>query len=146
MLIVDDMLIKTGKWLRFAGIDTCYYSDVKCHELQFRGSHFVTASVEHYLKYKFEHKLYLVNTTPEKQLNIIIKYFALKNEITPFTRCSLCNNLLQSVEKKDIIDDLPLKVKIHFEDFYYCPKCDKIYWPGTHYDKINRIMVSLVRT
>jgi len=60
--------------------------------------------------------------------------FSIKN-----ARCSACNSSLERVEDKNSIRD---KIKQDtfnsYQDFYRClnPKCDKIYWRGSHIDKI----------
>jgi len=53
-----------------------------------------------------------------------------------FTRCTLCNTPLLSVEKKKIQDHIPEKVFKTRNDFWLCPVCHKYYWMGTHYENM----------
>lgn len=60
--------------------------------------------------------------------------FSIKN-----ARCSACNSSLQKVEDKNSIRDKIKKETFNsFQDFYRCsnPKCNKVYWKGSHIDKI----------
>ena len=54
------------------------------------------------------------------------------------TRCLRCNALLQSVPKSEVLDPLsaePLTLH-YYHDFRRCTGCGRIYWPGTHIDKL----------
>jgi uncharacterized protein with PIN domain len=53
-----------------------------------------------------------------------------------FSRCLECNELLKSIKKATIIEQLPLKVAQTQNEFYQCPSCKKIYWKGTHQQRM----------
>jgi uncharacterized protein with PIN domain len=74
-------------------------------------------------------------TDVDEQLKIVLKDIVVdpKNVLS---RCSVCNTILDEIKKKDIQDKVPRRVFENNEKFWFCPKCDKIYWMGTHYDKI----------
>jgi uncharacterized protein with PIN domain len=59
------------------------------------------------------------------------------------TRCILCNNLVNEINKEKIKGKIPEKSYDSNEKFWYCKKCDKIYWKGSHFEnmvgKINEI-------
>jgi uncharacterized protein with PIN domain len=38
---------------------------------------------------------------------------------------------------------LPPTVKECFDEFVHCPGCDKIYWQGSHYEKMKDFVESL---
>ena len=58
-----------------------------------------------------------------------------------FTRCLECNTKLTKIEKEKIINRLPPKVVVSQNEFFICPKCQKLFWAGTHHQK----MLSLVQ-
>jgi uncharacterized protein with PIN domain len=152
--ILDVQLGKLAKALRMLGFDALYSNDYQDSEL------IRIALVEHriiltrdrgILKYKaITHGYWVRRTTSDMQLAEVIKRFDLKNQIHPFTRCLLCNGILEPVEKAKIIHRLPKKTSQYFDTFYHCPQCDKLYWPGSHYqrmqDKIKSILNSEQRT
>jgi uncharacterized protein with PIN domain len=82
---------------------------------------------------------------PDLQLREIINLYHLKNHLQPFTRCISCNGLLADIKKEDIIDRLLPLTKKYFNCFRICMDCSKIYWHGSHHEKMTdklRIILS----
>lgn len=52
------------------------------------------------------------------------------------SRCSICNGGLKPVDKSDILDKVPEGVIENNEDFWVCEDCGKVYWLGSHWEKI----------
>ncbi|HEX9739327.1 MAG TPA: Mut7-C RNAse domain-containing protein, partial [Ignavibacteriaceae bacterium] len=86
------------------------------------------------------HGYWVRNKTAEDQLKEVIERFQLKNLINEFTRCLECNTLLNKVDKENVISQLPPKVKEWHNEFYECPGCKKIYWKGSHYERMKLII------
>jgi uncharacterized protein with PIN domain len=65
-------------------------------------------------------------------------------EKLPFKpRCSLCNELLLQVEKKDILTQISEGTAENYNIFWKCsnPNCkEQIYWIGRHWDYIRSIL------
>ena len=79
---------------------------------------------------------------PDEQTIEVIRRFDLLTLIRPFTRCLRCNAPLQRVAKADIIAKLEPLTKIYYQEFRCCTGCGQIYWPGSHFEKLqNRIGV-----
>jgi uncharacterized protein with PIN domain len=57
-----------------------------------------------------------------------------------FTRCILCNQELISVDKEKIKGKVPGYVHKTQDLFFTCPKCKRVYWPGTHWGNAQQIM------
>jgi uncharacterized protein with PIN domain/tRNA(Ser,Leu) C12 N-acetylase TAN1 len=53
-----------------------------------------------------------------------------------FTRCTLCNASLQSVEESVIAERVPPNVRDRHVHFMRCVSCGQIYWRGSHVDRI----------
>jgi uncharacterized protein with PIN domain len=80
------------------------------------------------------------NHDPEQQLKEIVKLYGLQDQIRPFSRCIVCNGLLIRVEKESIIERLLPLTKKYYHRFNQCTGCGKIYWHGSHLDKMtNRL-------
>lgn len=84
------------------------------------------------------------NQDPDLQLKEVINLYTLENHLQPFTRCISCNGLLTDVKKEDIIDRLLPLTKKYFNDFRICTDCHKIYWRGSHHDKMTDKLKILV--
>lgn len=138
--IVDVNLGKLAKLLRMLGFDTLYsnqYEDKDIVRLSAKEKRIILTRDQHLLKHKLvTHGYWIRNTNPDKQLREIIQRLDLISRISPFIRCMDCNGLLESVEKKNIIDALPEKSARYYSEFYRCRCCEKTYWPGSHFQKM----------
>jgi uncharacterized protein with PIN domain len=79
---------------------------------------------------------YLRSQDPIEQTLEVLRRFQLSSSLAPFTRCLRCNTLIEAVEKAEIIDQLEPLTKIYYEQFRRCPSCGQIYWPGSHFKKL----------
>lgn len=78
--------------------------------------------------------------SPNDQLAEIIKLFKLKDKIKPYSRCFRCNGLLNPVAKEDILPFLEPLTKKYYHVFHRCLDCKKIYWFGSHREKMDEIL------
>jgi uncharacterized protein with PIN domain len=74
----------------------------------------------------------------EEQTIEVIRRFDLLGSIAPFTRCLRCNAPLRKVSKVEIVGKLEPLTKIYYEQFRRCTGCDQIYWPGSHFSKLQK--------
>lgn len=72
----------------------------------------------------------------EEQTLEVIARFELAESISSWTRCLHCNGVLTRVAKSEIIDQLEPLTRLYYHDFRRCPECRKIYWPGSHFAKL----------
>jgi len=66
----------------------------------------------------------------------VMRRFDLANSINPFTRCPSCNALVQPVDKQAVLELLEPKTKAFYEDFTQCRHCKKVYWEGSHTERL----------
>ena len=135
--IADVHLAKLAKYLRLLGLDTLYFTQIDDNELlkiaQNEGRIILTKDRA---LAKRSDSVYLVRSQELlKQLQEIIKHFDL-DKFYPFSRCLVDNVLLESVDKKDIFIHLPPYVAKTQNSFKICPQCRRIYWPGSHYERM----------
>jgi hypothetical protein len=57
-----------------------------------------------------------------------------------FSRCIICNERLEAIEKDKIKDKVPEYVFKTQEDFITCPQCKRIYWRGTHWGDVTKTL------
>lgn len=82
----------------------------------------------------------------EEQTKEVIKRFDLQKQIKEFTRCLECNTELTKIAKEKISVNLPPKVNQSQEEFFSCPGCGKLYWKGTHHQKMLAFVETLKGT
>ena len=83
-------------------------------------------------------------TDPFEQIKEVLERFDLSGNIQPFTRCLKCNILLTAVEKLKISDQLEPRTKNYYHDFLVCSGCHRIYWRGSHYQKMKAFIRRLI--
>jgi uncharacterized protein with PIN domain len=54
------------------------------------------------------------------------------------SRCSICNERLEPLDHKDAAARVPPYVAQTQRLFRACPACGRVYWPGTHWRKIDQ--------
>jgi uncharacterized protein with PIN domain/tRNA(Ser,Leu) C12 N-acetylase TAN1 len=138
--IVDDMLGKLAVRLRMLGFDATYYGD-SADSLLLRKSkeenRILLTRDMGITKVRGANAFFISNKKLKEQIREVIKKYNLK--VSPenmFSRCSVCNEPLEDISKEKIKGKVPPVVYKLFDEFAYCPKCDKYYWKGTHYEKI----------
>jgi uncharacterized protein with PIN domain len=142
--ILDVHLGTLARYLRMIGFDTKYrnnYSDDEIVEISLRDKRTILTKDKGILKRNnVTHGYWIRNDAPELQLKEVVDRFNLKKQIKAFERCLECNTILEKIDKEKVIPKLPLKVKERQNEFWYCKTCDKIYWPGTHFEKMKKII------
>jgi uncharacterized protein with PIN domain len=146
--ILDNHLGKLAAYLRMFGFDAAYRNDYQDDELAQ-----VTVDLSLILLTRDRQLLmrktirfgYLIRSLdPENQVLEIFQRFNLTDKITPFHRCLRCNNPLKPIEKDLIIHRLQPLTKKYFEEFHICPACHQLYWKGSHYDRMEKLIAKLI--
>jgi uncharacterized protein with PIN domain len=60
------------------------------------------------------------------------------------TRCLDCNALLIATPREDIEPFIPEYIYHHHDRFKTCPSCRKVYWEGSHADKMRERIEKLI--
>jgi uncharacterized protein with PIN domain len=63
--------------------------------------------------------------------------------VEPWRRCLRCNGLLEPVAKAAVLDQLEPKTRLYYDDFQQCDSCRQIYWRGSHYDDLARLVAEV---
>ena len=141
-LLCDQMLGSLAKWLRILGFDTFYANaEISDDELldiaKNENRTIISRDKELILRGKKENLnvIKIKNTDLDEQLNKILEYIKI-NEKLVLSRCSLCNTILDTIEKSKVEGKVPRKVFDNNDEFWFCNKCKKFYWTGSHYNKI----------
>jgi uncharacterized protein with PIN domain len=73
---------------------------------------------------------------PEHQMQQLVDTFNLKEGLNPFTLCLECNRPLSEKKPEEIKDRVPPYVYKTQSYYMECPTCHRIYWRGTHWEKM----------
>jgi uncharacterized protein with PIN domain len=76
----------------------------------------------------------------EEQLEEVLKRFALRNHLHPFSRCIACNGVIRRVDVESVRTQIPQRVLEFQEEFFQCDQCRKVYWKGTHYERMREFV------
>jgi hypothetical protein len=140
--LVDAMLGKLARWLvllgydaRFGGVDGC--SDLELlRQAQSEGRTFVTKD-RRIPAVAGLPVVVLAGKTLEEQLSELGRELGLKPDpALLFSRCADCNARLAELSREEALTLVPPKVRTLETKFWRCPKCGKLFWEGTHTDRI----------
>jgi hypothetical protein len=146
--VLDTHLGRLAAYLRMMGFDTLYRNDYPDDELaQISADEdrvLLTRDVGVLKRSLVTYGYYVRETQPRLQLAEIVRRFDLNGSAVPFKHCMKCNGLLEPVEKATIIDILPPDTVRYYDDFHRCAACGRIFWKGSHYQKMQRLLDDLL--
>lgn len=142
--ILDAHLGRLARYLRILGFDALYRSDCEDKDLA-RLSH-----DEHRILLTRDRGLlkrgevvygYFVRATEARQQAIeVLRRYNLFAACLPFRRCPRCNALLETIAKENVFDRLQPNTRQHYDSFRICPSCSRIYWEGSHYERLRQFV------
>lgn len=142
--LADVHLGKLARFLRLLGFDTKYSTELSDRELvatSVRERRILLSRDVRLFMYKTLIRGYrLRSTEPERQVEEVIQALSLQRAAQPFTRCMSCNAELHPVARADVKDRVPSRVFKRFRRFAGCPGCERIYWRGTHFLRLEQLV------
>jgi uncharacterized protein len=142
--VLDVHLGTLARYLRLLGFDSLYRNDYDDHTiiaLAVDEQRIILTRDRGLLKHRaVTHGYWLRETHPRRQLREVLRAFDLQGGISAFTRCLACNGELHPLPKSEVADRLPPRVREWQEEFVQCRECGKLYWPGTHYERLRQIV------
>jgi uncharacterized protein len=149
--LVDAMLGKLAKELRMLGYDTDYYRGQDPHELirlaRQQGRVVLTRHKELTRNTEKGRIIQIEQDKPSLQLKELFDQDIIAlAEDSLFSRCLLCNSPLDEMTREEVEGKVPEFVFYQENEFYACPQCHRIYWPGSHLDKMEKRLKALIST
>jgi hypothetical protein len=84
---------------------------------------------------------YLEGKTEAERLAQIAKRFKIELDIDMATsRCPKCNTRVKPIPKEKAADKVEKDTFTYYNEFWECPKCEKIYWQGAHWTRIRKTL------
>jgi uncharacterized protein with PIN domain len=146
--IADVHLGRLAKYLRLLGFDTAFDRDLedsKIISISLSQNRIILTRDKGILKNsRITHGYWIRSSDPRKQIIEVSGRFDLKRLFKPFTRCLECNTLIVDVPKEEITEKLLPKTRKYYNHFQICPDCGRIYWEGSHYDRMKQFVESLL--
>jgi uncharacterized protein len=142
--LLDNHLGRLAAYLRMLGFDCLYqnnYDDEELAELAQKEGRILLSRDRRLLMRKVVSSGYCLRSLePIEQLSEVIERYDLAKQIVPFHRCLRCNHPLEPVAKEAILDRLEPLTRLYFDEFQICPACKQIYWKGSHFERMTRLI------
>jgi hypothetical protein len=135
----DRMLGKLAKWLRIMGQDVIYGPHLTGYGLihAARKENRLILTRDGRLKQKQPPEFIFIESDHyREQLRQVVKACGLDPLAQAFTRCLLCNAMLEPRAKDAVKELVPPYVFSTQERFFACPRCNQVYWPATHHERM----------
>ncbi len=143
--VADTMLGRLAKWLRILGYDTRYDPALDDDALLriAQAEDRILLTRDHALARRGGPYAFLVDHEDLiHQLRAIRERFGDPTD-APFSRCPVCNARLTVVSREAVALHVPAFIWQQHERFHRCPECGRIYWPGTHFERMRSVLQAL---
>lgn len=149
--IVDTNVGKLARWLRMLGYDTLFINNIDDEELIGIGLKekrvLLTKDTQIMLRrvvISDRLKAILIQSDDVKaQLLQVVRAMKLDQE-RKFTLCLECNEPLVPKRKDEVQELVPPYVFKTQSNYYQCPSCQRVYWRGTHWQRMKQEVETLM--
>ncbi len=132
--LADTSIEPLARRLRLLGFDVVTHRGVRLEELlelaARDGRTVLTMSPRHPKRYASVAAVHLMRGDEAEAVRRIAAEFV--PATAPFTRCTLCNDLLMKRSTFEAQGEVPGRVTRSGSPLWYCPSCGKWYWIGSH--------------
>ena len=146
--VADAHLGRLAAYLRLLGLDTLYrndYGDAELAAVSAGEDRTLLSRDVGLLKHAVVRRGYFLRETePGRQLAEVVARFSLAPLARPFTRCLRCNTLLRPVDRNRVASMVPPRAREHYEEYSLCATCGRVYWKGTHYERMRRLVEAVL--
>ena len=71
--------------------------------------------------------------TMREQLALVLRDLGLRPRVA---RCMACGGALVHARKEDVHSRIPPRTALWKDDYFVCAACDRLFWQGTHWERI----------
>lgn len=150
LFLADAHLGGLARFLRMLGFDTLYDNALHDHEileLAARERRTVLTRDRELLKCReLARGCFVHARKPEAQLREVAARFGLEQRMLPFTRCLHCNLRLELLAPAAAVAQVPPRIAERYEVFVQCPGCKRIYWEGSHWQRMRETLAANLAT
>ncbi len=145
--VLDGHLGRLASHLRLLGLDCSYrnnYDDNELVNICVNEGRILLTRDRRLLMHKSIRSGHLLRSLdPPQQLREIVQCYELTKWAKPFHRCLRCNHPLEAISKEEVMDRLEPLTRLYFDEFHICPGCQQIYWKGSHYARMRKLIDTL---
>ena len=145
---LDVHLGKLASFLRLLGFDSLYRRDFEDESLARLSNAerriLLTRDRGLLKRSQVTYGYWVRETSPRLQLIEVVRRFGLWGRLEPFGRCLRCNGEIESVPGDEVASRLPPRTREQYREFWRCPKCDRVYWKGSHHDRMQGFLQEVV--
>jgi len=139
--LVDENVARLAGLLRLVGLDAAYDRELGDKDLarlaHEEGRILLTRDTALLKRSLVTHGRLVRAAEPWDQLREILTFYRTAS-LRLLSRCPRCNQLLAPVDKQDVLPLLEPKTKRYYRTFHQCPGCGRVYWRGSHVEKLMR--------
>ena len=141
-LLVDGMLGRLARWLRIMGYDTTFEREADDWTLirlaRAEGRLLLTRD-RRLATRRGVTALLIESQELTEQVRQVVTTVGL-SPTEAFSRCPVCNGRLVPLSHDEARDRVPPHVHRTQQRFRLCPECDRVYWQGTHWERMREIL------
>lgn len=145
--VLDCHLGRLARYLRMLGFDALFYhhcDDDTLLEISVSENRILLSRDRGLLKRRRLQRGYYVRATrPRLQIAEVVERLQLRDNFKPFSRCIACNGLLHPVSKEEVLHRLRENTRRYFRNFFQCANCARVYWKGSHYQRMQQLVREL---
>jgi hypothetical protein len=146
--VIDVHLGTLARYLRLLGFDATWRNDLddeRIITLSCAEARIILTRDRGILKDgRVTHGYWLRSTDPLAQLEEVVRALDLGRQFQPYSRCLECNGRLASLPRAEVEGRVPEEVFLVFQDFSRCEGCGRIYWPGSHRERLEEVIARAV--
>lgn len=144
-IAADNMLGRLAVWLRLLGLDTVYLVGGPKTPLPDRVLITRRTDRPHQPRLSGWPRVIRLkeNSTLDQLRESVAALGLTPADAAPLTRCSRCNEPLAPLERGAAFGRVPEFVFENQSEFFACPSCGRVYWPGTHLDRMMAVIHGL---
>ena len=149
--VVDSNAGKLARWLRMMGYDALFFNNIDDTELidiALKEGRVVLTKDTQLMRRRVvtngQLKIVLIqNDDSKQQLRQVVEELKLDCRLKQFTRCLECNQSLVPRSKGEVQELVPPYVFRTQTQYMQCPACLRVYWRGTHWQRMKRELEGL---
>ncbi len=144
--LADAMLGRLARWLRILGYDVEYSpseDDDLLLQARREGRILLTRDTRLLRRQQLPPYLFIQSDHVMEQLRQVVGTLHLDPAAPPSRRCIRCNAVLEPQSKDEVLGLVPEFVWSHHEAFWRCPRCRRIFWAGTHRQRMEEAIKAL---
>jgi uncharacterized protein len=142
--VADGHLAKLARHLRMAGFDTLWdngWDDDRIVAAALAERRTILTRDKGMLRRAEVERGYFVRAVAsEAQLAEVLRALQLEDRVQPFIRCRECNALLEEANAAEVAERVPERIRQMYDAFRRCPGCGRVYWQGSHYDRMRALL------